>query len=138
MASPLSDLGTGATVAFGTNSTFAPRFNELNGEGIERPVIPAPYLALAKPSSGVIGNMPKLLGKVIDPGRFSGECHFNPDTVPPIDEDPEQITITWASGATWVFTGGVVAYNPKAVIDGLMVADVTIEACSGITVTAAS
>lgn len=135
MASPLSDIGTGATVGFGTSS-FAPRFNELNWEGIERPVIPAPYLALAVTGSGEIGNLPKLLGDVIDAGRVSGVAHFNPDTVPPIDEDPEVITITWRSGATWVFTGQVVAYNPKIVIDGLMTADVTIEACSKITVTA--
>lgn len=138
MASPLSDIGTGASVAFGTTTGFAPRFNELNWEGIERPVIPAPYLTLAKPGSGVIGNMPKLLGKVIDPGRVSGEAHFNPDTTPPIDEVAEAITVTWASGATWAFSGQVVAYNPKCVIDGLMVADITIEALSGITVTPAS
>lgn len=139
MASPLSDIGTGATVGFGTSTTFAPRFNELNWEGIERAVVPAPYLAIPATESGKIGNLTKILGDVIDPGRLSGEAHFNPDTVPPIGLEAEVITVTWRSGATWVFSGQVVIYNPKGIsVDGLMVADIVIEALGPIDPTAAS
>lgn len=137
MASPLSDIGTGATIAFGTSS-FTARFSEFNWEGIERQVIPAPYLALPATGSGKIGNMPKLLGTVIDPGRITGTIHFNPDTVPPIDEVAETITVTFRAGATWVFSGQMVSYNPKNPLDGLMTADVTIEALGEISITAAS
>lgn len=137
MASPLSNIGTGGTIAFGTTS-FTARFNNFNMDGIERPVIDAPHMAVAAPEADEIANMPRLLGEIASPGNMTCEIHFNPDTVVPVCAAAEQITMTWNGGATWVFSGGIVSYSASAAVDELMTGTVEIAALGPITVTAAA
>lgn len=64
-----------------------------------------------------------------------GEMHFNPDTTPPV-RTQETWTITWPSGATWVFSGFMAEYTPgEMAINQKMVGAARIKVSGNITIT---
>jgi len=64
---------------------------------------------------------------------------FDPDVTPPIDQDVERIDLTWPKsgnqtrGPLWYFEGFFMGYEPEAVVDELMIAQVEIKITGPIT-----
>lgn len=137
------DVGTGTTIVFGT-SGFAAQVLDVTPPAPQREAFDAAHMGTAKPAAGSMGNRPVVFSKLVDPGELSFELHFDPDDVPPIHEVAETITVTFpipaglTNGATWVFSGGVVGYEPSVPMDGKMVATVRVKVSGPIARTAAS
>ena len=73
-------------------------------------------------------------------GEFEIDFQFNPQThpAPPIDEDPETITVTYPNGATAAFTGYMTDYEDEQPLDELMTGSATIVVSGSITHTPAA
>ena len=72
-------------------------------------------------------------GDLIDGGRLNLGVGFDANNSPPVDGDAERINITWLKtgsqtrGALWYFDGFFVQYNPGAVVDEYMTAQIEIQ-----------
>lgn len=113
MASPAVNINTGTTIVFGTSSWVA-ELTSINGAEATREAIDTTHLGTAAAGATEIGNATMIFGDIVKLGPIELEGHFNPDTVPPMDEASETMTITWKGGATWVSPGGMVKYTPEA------------------------
>ena len=129
MASPLVDIGTGITIAFGT-SAFVAEILDITGPGLARDSVETTH-------QGTTDARTHAPVDLFDAGELSFDVHFNPDTDPPIDAAEEEITITWPSTATWVFQGFMTAYEPGAPLEDKMTGSVTIKVTGDITITPA-
>jgi len=118
-ASPSVDIGTGITIAFGT-SGFSAQIMDVTPPGQERESIETSH-------QGTVNGKTFTPADLYDPGGLEFEIHFNPDTVPPIDDAVEEIIITWPAGATWTFDGFMTGYAPSAPLNDKMVATVTVK-----------
>lgn len=138
-----------ARLLFGTTITFATsgfesdmKFEGFGFSGIQREIVEAPHAGLVAPAAGTIGNVPKVLTKIVNAGSLNLSIFFDPDVEPPIHADFEQITIQWpatpsqVSGATWVFSGAIKSFVPQGEVSGKMMASVEIEIDGGIAITA--
>jgi hypothetical protein len=83
------------------------------------------------------GAMTFIPSDLIDYGECTVELNFAEGTTPPIDDPAEAVTITFASGATWAFSGFLTGYAPAAPIDDRMTATATIKVSGAITITGA-
>jgi len=137
MASSPVDLGTGASISFGTSS-FASQLTDISFSGMARESIETTHLGTAVAGTGKIGSKTFLPGVLVDPGEMSIEGHFNPDTVPPIEASAETITITFAEGATWAGSGFMTSYEPGVPLEDKMTFSATIKWTGNITVTAST
>ena len=87
------------------------------------------------------GMMTFIPSDLIDNGDLEVELNFDEDASPPIDSDPETVTITFplrtgnTTAATWAFTGFMTNYAPAAPIDDRMTATATIKVTGAITIT---
>jgi hypothetical protein len=72
-----------------------------------------------------------------DAGQFDISGHFNPDTTIPLTTDAETITITFASGATWEFSGFMISHSGDVTLNEVMTFSATIKITGSIDVTAA-
>lgn len=137
------DIGTGTTIAFGT-SGFSAQVLDVSGPGLARESIETSHMGTSGPGAGQVGSKTFMPADLVDPGELSFEIHFNPDTVPPIHEAAETITVTFpipaglTNGATWVATGFVTSYEPSSPLEDKMVASITVKLSGQITITAAS
>lgn len=114
MPSPSVDLGTGATITFGT-SAFTAEITSLTPYAAERESIDTTHLGTSAAPAGEIGAKTYIPADLTEAGSLSITGHFNPDTVPPLEAAAETITITFASGATADFTGFMTSYQPSEV-----------------------
>jgi len=92
MAGSGVDIGTGGSITFGT-SGFAPEVNNITWGGISREVIETSHLGTSPAGDNEIGSKTYLAGKLSDPGEISIEGNFDVREHPPIEEDPETITV---------------------------------------------
>ena len=136
MASPLSQILTGATLVFGT-SAFTAEITGVGHDGMARPMVETAHIGTAAAGAGKVGNMTKLPGDIVNPGALNIEFHYNPDTVPPIGAAPETVTLTLRSGATWVGTAFMTGYSYTGALDDKLTGTATIEWSGEITITAA-
>lgn len=133
---PVTDIGTGATVAFLTSS-FSANIMSIDGPGIERPAIDTTHLGTTTART----HMP---GDLYDVGPFDLEIQFDPNLNPPISSAAETIRITWplAAGqsvaAKWEFSGFITAYKGGAKLEELMTGSMTIKGSGAITMTDAT
>ena len=111
MASAAVDTGTGITVVFAT-SAFTAQLTEVTPFSAEREAIGTTHLGTTATPSGDFGAMTSIPADLTKAGQLSIKGHFNPDTLPPIEEAAETVTITFGSGATLIFTGFMVSYTP--------------------------
>lgn len=133
MAGPTVAISTGNSITFGT-SAFTSEFRALGWEGVgDLPVHDVSHLGTADPGAGQHGNKPKLFGKISDPGRINMEFHFDPENHPPIDDDPETVTLTFASGATWAGTAKITGFSFTGQIDEVMIGTGVVEFSGPIT-----
>ena len=72
---------------------------------------------------------------------MSFEMFFDPDVVPPVDGDYEQVTITWplppgmVTAGTWVMQAAIKAFTPTVPESGKMGASVSLSINGGIAIT---
>ena len=137
MASPAVDSTVGTTIAFGTTS-FSAQVTAIDWTGVERPSLNTSHFGTTAVQSGDWNNATFVLGKIVDGGEITLTLHYNPDTAPPFGAVPETITITTKSGATLVFSGGLVGGGVSMPLDGIMEQTVVIKVCGPVTRTAAS
>ena len=79
-----------------------------------------------------------LPGGFMDNGEMSLTVHDNPDDEPPVNAAPEQITVTFPSGATLVGQGFLTGYSASWPIGDKGTADMTIKWSGELTYTAAT
>ena len=83
----MADVGTGTQVTFAT-SGFAAELLSVNGQDIARDEIETSHM-------GTVGYKTFMPADLIDPGAVDLEFAFDPDERPPVEQPPEQITITF-------------------------------------------
>ena len=129
MPSPTVDISTGFSITFGT-SGFTAEIVDVTPPAVEREAIDVSH-------QGTTDRMAFLPSDLADSGELEFTIHFNPDTDPPIDADPEQVTIDFPSGAKWAFTGFMTTYQPSAPLGEKMTATVRVKGSGDITITPA-
>ena len=78
-----------------------------------------------------------IAAKLIEGGSLSATIQYDAGQEPPLDEDPEVITITYADGSTEDFVGFMTAESPAAALETVMTADVTFKVADDINYTPA-
>lgn len=73
--------------------------------------------------------------KLVDWGELQVEMAFDPGEAPPVNSEAETVTITFAGGDTWTFSGFMTGYEPSAPLEERMTASATIKVSGGVTVT---
>jgi hypothetical protein len=143
MAGATVDIGTGATVAFGT-SGFAIEIVDIRSNPIERAIIDSSHLGTPAQSAGKFGNRTYIPGRMVDPGGLSFEGHHNPNVQPPIGEVAELITVTFplvpgdSTAATYSGQGAMTSYQFTIPFEEKMMATVELKFTGPITITAAT
>lgn len=127
MPDPAVDTGYGITITF--SSGFFAQIIGVTPPGSSREAIDTSHTE----TTG--GDMTFIPSDLIDNGELQVELNFNPGTTPPIDSAAETVTITFASGTTWAFTGFMTNYEPDAPIDDRMTASCTVKVSGAITIT---
>lgn len=69
-----------------------------------------------------------------DMGEFTVELNLDETTKPPIDSAAETVTITFASGTTWSFTGFMTSAGGSGPIDDRMTGSYTVKISGDVTV----
>ena len=128
--SPDVDISSGIAIVFGT-SGFTAQITDVAGPTSSRDSVEITHQG----STGGKAFMPTDLP---DYGEISWDIHFNPDDDPPVNLAIESITITWPSGATWVFDGFVTSYEPAGPLLDKMTGSITVKISGDITVVAAA
>lgn len=129
MPSPTQDISSGATIVYGTSNFTA----LLKNHSI--PEISCNDVETTHQASVAGTDYTKKVrtfepGDFLDMGEFTGEYYFNPDLIPPVGIK-QTVTITWPSGATWVFQGYMksVGGDPVEMDGAMMISAVT--KCAG-------
>lgn len=134
------DIGTGTKVGFATSS-FTADLTGLTWSGISRESIETSHMETAAPGADEFGNRTFVPGDLSDPGELTMQIHFNPGTLPPIDQPAEVITITWpltknqTVAATWASEGFITDYNPDDPLEDKMTASITVKFSGNVTKT---
>ena len=121
--------GQGTTVAFGTSS-FTAEVLGVTAPQMTRPDIDVTHLSTTKFKEFTPGDL-------VDGGTSTLRIAYFPSDVPPIREDPETITITFAdSGATvMTFTGYCNAFSPgEATEDQRVEATITLKVAGAVSI----
>jgi hypothetical protein len=124
MAVGADDVGTGATVVFGT-STFEAHLLSVNGSDITRAVVDSTHM-------GTTGERTKIFGDLFDAGSFEMEIAFDPDADPPIGSAVETLTITFpkpadkANGAYVAGSAAITNWTWGVPLEDKMTATVTV------------
>ena len=136
-------LGTGTTITFGT-SGFSAELRSLSWVGIERVAVETTPLGVTTPGSG-FGNRTFLPSIAVDGGTLQCRFKFNPDLTPPVNLDPETVTVTFplvtgdTTPASWSATGFFISYSPENVgLDELIEATADIKITGGVSITQAA
>ena len=113
-------IGTGVTISMA--SGFFAEILDVGGPEASRVSINVSHM-------GTTGGHRFLPGKLIDNGEMRVQIGFAPGTEPPIDDDPETVTITWPDSGTsqWSFTGFLTGFSPENPLEDKAVATVTIK-----------
>ncbi len=136
MTAPISDIGTGITIVFGT-SAFLAHLAGVEGPGMQRESVKTSHM-------GTTLNHTFMPGDLVDNGEITMEIHFDPSQTPPIHAAAETVTITWpvpaglTNPATWAASCFCTGFRPGARLEELMTATVTLKVSGPVTITAAS
>jgi len=140
MPGPPVDTAQGTVIEFATSS-FAPEIVGFGKGGQSRTAIDTTHLGTAAPGANAIHNKTFLPSDISDAGELTMDIHFNPDELPPFNEDAEVITITYplASGDTTpsihTFNGFVTGFEETGALDDKMTASMTVKITGPITLT---
>lgn len=119
-------VSTGITFTF-PDSLFTAKFVNVTPPASSREALQTSHMT----TTGYHTYIP---AKLVEGGELSATIHFAPSQVPPIDADPELITITFADGSTWAFIGFMTNYEPGADLETVMSATVTFKVADDIAI----
>ena len=125
----MGSVSTGITITF--NSGFFAEILDVSPPGATRE-----WLKISH--QGTTGAHEFTPAKLVDWGECGVELQFDPDTKPPMNDAAETVTITFANGATWAFSGGLSGFEPTAAFEDVMKATATLKVASDVTVVAGS
>lgn len=137
------DLGTRTYLTFNT-SGFSIEVVGIQLGGVTRPAIDTTHLLSTLPVSGEFGGRTFIPGKLQDPGELTLEVHHDPDKVPPVNQDPETMVLTFptpagkTTGAYYTFQGFVTSYQAGAPLEDKMGATITVKLSGVVVPTAAA
>jgi len=120
------DIGTGASIAFGTSSFTANITSITPVSGAERPAIDTTHLGTTTARTFVPGDL-------VNWGELEVELQFDIDDRPPIDQVAETITITFplsalgATAATLAGTGFMTNFGAEVPLEELMSGSYTVK-----------
>lgn len=125
----MADIGTGATVTFGTNS-FAAQITSAKPSGIEREAFKTSHL-------GTTGGHTYMPGDLYEPGELELEILYNATTRPVFTATAETITVVYPNGtatASMAGSGFVTKFVPGDVtLEQLQMSSVTVKFTGNIT-----
>jgi len=136
MTAPISDIGTGVTIVFGT-SAFLAHLESVDGPHMQRESVKTSHM-------GTTTNHTFMPGDLVDNGEIQMTIHFDPSQTPPIAAVAETVTITWplpagkTTPATWAASCFATAFNPGARLEELMTATLTLKVSGAVTIVAAA
>lgn len=125
------DIGTGASITFGTSSWTA-NLTAINGEPLTREAISTTHLGTTTAHTFTPADL-------FDPGGVQMDFQFDPDDYPPIDQAAETITVTFplssggSSAATWAATGFMTNFEYGVPLEELMTGSATVKFSGDIT-----
>ena len=127
MADDPVDVAVGITIDFAT-SAFTAEITDVTPPNPNRDSIETSHQGTTVAKTFTPADL-------LDSGEAAFDFHFNPATNPPVDQDPEDITITFPSGTTWEFEGFMTDYAPDAPLNDKMVGSATLKVSGEITIT---
>lgn len=121
---PVSTIGDGLTIAFGTSS-FSANVDSCRWTGQSREAIDLSHI-------GTTAGMPFAPSKMYDPGSLQLELHHDPDITIPLVGEAEEITVTFplrsgTTAASFVCSGFVTGYEFGAEKRGKVTASMTVK-----------
>ncbi len=125
--------GFGATLTFGTTTTYTPKKRSISGPGMSREALETSHLAT---TGGFKTFIPDDL---VDGGEVTTDVFWDPlDGWPPIEAAPEVVTITHndTGAATEIFTAFVSGFDKAMQLGELMMATVTLKVAGEVNFTA--
>jgi hypothetical protein len=137
------DIGTGATITFGTSSWTA-ELLDIQWSGISRESVETSHMGTAAPGVGKFGNRTHIPGDLSDPGELRIQFHLDPDDEPPIDQPAETITVAFplvsgdATPANWAGSGFATDFSLSVPLEDKMTGEMTVKFTGNITQTAAA
>ena len=108
MAATIPDLGTGATISFGTSAWEAQiDVESINPPSFAREAVQTTKLNATQPTTGQYGGHTFMPGKLQrgEPIVLKVHCSVASAKRPPLTANAETITITWADASTMVGSG---------------------------------
>lgn len=137
MASPTQDIATGCTIVYGTTN-FTALLKNLSIPEISVNDIETSYQGTTGGTDFTKPSRTYVPSDFIENGEFTAEYYFNPDLIPPIGIK-QQVTITWPSGATYVFQGYMKSVGGDPVnLDDVMMLSATCKVAGPMEFTAGS
>jgi len=136
-----ADLGTGATVVFGT-SAFTMNLTNISHDEISREAIETTHLGTTA-TAGKIGSKTFIPGDLADGGKVTLEGHFDADNLPPVEGAVETVTITMpkgtgeTTGTKYSFDAFVTSFSYTLPLEDLCTASIEVKVTGPITKTAA-
>ena len=125
----MADIGTGATVTFGTNA-WAAQIISAKPSGIVRESFKTSHL-------GTTGGHTYIPGDLYEPGELEMEVLYNPTVRPTFTATAETITVVYPNGtgtASLAASGFVTKFMPGDVtLEGLQMASATVKFSGSIT-----
>jgi len=121
-------ISTGIVIAFATG--FLAEMLDITPPGSTRESVNVSH-------QGTIDDHNFIPVKLTDNGELAMDVQYDPAVAPPIHEDPEVITMTYAnSGASvWTFTGFMTGFEPSAPFEDKLTAAITIKVDGAIAIT---
>lgn len=128
MPSPAVDIATGMTIEFLT-SLWTANIEDINPTGIgAREAVPTSHQLTTKATGDDFGGRTYSPNDLAEPGTIPFTFQFNPDDPPPLNEDVEEIRLTWPEGADWQGDGFLInGIDIVGELDGKIIASATIQ-----------
>jgi hypothetical protein len=139
MPSPKRGTGYGSSLQWTANTMLNDlEMIDLNLGDMSSEVYDATHYGSGAAGASEMGNAEFIAGDVADPGSFEVEYHFNPDKVLPLSGAVDTATLTWKSGAIWVFPAKITNVSGAFPFRGKMVFTMTVKIMAAIAVTPAA
>lgn len=128
---PTPDIGTGATINFGS-SGFSAHITHIDHSGISRAVVETSHLGTTTARTFIPGDL-------YDGGTVALDLNFDPNDQPPITSTAETVTITFpvkagqSSGASAQFSAFVSDWGYTVPLEDKMTATITLKVTGAIT-----
>ena len=129
MPSPPVSIGTGASITFGT-SGFTAEILDITLPDMTREPVNVSHL-------GTTFDHIYIPVDLVENNELAFDVHLNPDTVPPIHDVAETVTVDFRDGASWSFSGFMTKYGGTNPLEDKLMASVAVKVTGGITQVAA-